>query len=1227
MAAMAGQKHCSLESGHYLGEISALCFLHLPPHLSSSPYLLAGTGSQMLLYDLDGGKLLKSFHVFKGIRVHGISCSFTNCVEEPLSSMLAFKIAVFGERRVKLFTLSIEMVLRPQNHMKVWVDLVLLHLLPKYSHWVLDVCFLKDCITSLREGRCFLAVGCSDNSVGLWDIQRSCVILEARCPERCLLYSMRLWGEELEALCIASGTIYNEIIVWKLVPQTCGPYSANLMKDQAYPCSSFENTLQRHGQQYEAVCIHRLAGHEGSIFRIAWSSNGSKLISVSDDRSARIWTVHAGEENSNNSVEGISSNSADFVFFGHDARVWDCFITDSLIVTAGEDCTCRVWGPDGKQLKMVKEHIGRGIWRCLYDPSSSLLITAGFDSAIKVHRQHAPFSRSVEQPAEGVREFTDKTQIFTSRIPKSSEHTGLMDSKSEYVRCLHFAREDVFYVATNCGYIYHAKLSVATGHIKWSQLVQVSQQGPIICMDFLSGNLSEFSGSIEDWIAVGDGKGNMTIVRVGGDVSTPDVDLTFSWLAERERQLLRTYWCKSLGNRYIFTADPRGTLKLWRLSYPILSVLDNSVRSCSVSLLAEFVSCFGIRIMCLDASFEEEVLVCGDLRGNMLLFPLMKALLLGDPINSDGRISPLSYFRGAHGISSVSSISIAEFNPNQIEICSTGGDGCICHMEYDRIRQNLDFIGMRQVKELSLIESVSPDGNSVDDLGNNNYAKGFASADFIIWNLKTETKVLQVSCGGWRRPHSYYLGDVPEMKHCFVYIKDEIIFIHRHCVLDGEKKIYPQNLHVQFHGREMHCLCFVTEDSESDANGLQSPISRSSWIATGCEDGTVRLTRYTPGVENWSASKLLGEHVDATLVLRALILPFRFWFDVALLVPLSSPVLALQHVIIPAHLSSKDNTQSASAFIVISGSTDGSIAFWELSECIIAFMQRVSTFNTDSIDCQKRPRTGRGSQGGRLWRSLSCSAPKNKPHAGLLAVKAETETNGSMHNHVVCGTSSKSGHPENNATAHVQDAQNRSLELEVKKDDFFSEICEIQPLHVLNNVHQSGVNCLHVSQVNNGQSFGSVYDVLSGGDDQSLHCIRFDLALLPACPDSNVKIPDLEPIAECDSMKNVICSGDHKSRIRFLYHNSIASAHSSAVKGIWADGSWVFSTGLDQRVRCWQLEKHGKLTEREHLIISVPEPEALDARACGRDYYQIAVAGRGMQMVEFSASAYTDGGE
>lgn len=44
----------------------------------------------------------------------------------------------------------------------------------------------------------------------------------------------------------------------------------------------------------------------------------------------------------------------------------------------------------------------------------------------------------------------------------------------------------------------------------------------------------------------------------------------------------------------------------------------------------------------------------------------------------------------------------------------------------------------------------------------------------------------------------------------------------------------------------------------------------------------------------------------------------------------------------------------------------------------------------------------------------------------------------------------------------------------------------------------------------------------------------------------------------------------------------------------------MFSTGLDQRIRCWLVGEHGELTEHAHQIVSVPEPEALNARACGR---------------------------
>ncbi|CAN1236319.1 WD repeat-containing protein 6 [Linum grandiflorum] len=1297
--------------GQYLGEVSALSFLHIPPGFSSLPLLLAGSGSQLLLYNLETGSLIKTFQVFQGIRIHGIACS--DGFSALTSNNLSFQLSVFGEKRVKLFTLNVTL----ESEHSLLVDLALEHSLPRFSHWILDVSFLK--------GNC-IAVGCSDNSVHVWDITNSSPIVDVQSPDKCLLYSMRLWGESLDTLRIASGTIFNEVPASTFInihlnlPQI--PTCRSLESFFVILCPRFREVIVFF-QTYKASHISRLIGHEGSIFRIAWSSDGSKLVSVSDDRCARIWRVSSGGEDDLVTQEELAGP----VLYGHNARVWDCCTFGSLIVTAGEDCTCRVWDLDGKQLKMIKEHIGRGVWRCLYDPASSVLVTAGFDSAVKVHLLPSSLPKILE--GQNDPELPMDYKVSTGQIPSLSEHVGLMDSKSEYIRNMHLASEDTIYVATNHGYLYYAKIS--DREYNWTKLVQVSQEVPIVCMDLLSKQLPKPSCGLDDWVALGDGKGNMTIVRVIGDISSPEVGITYNWSAGKERQLLGTYWCRSLGSRFIFSADPRGNLRLWSLNDQLSSVSQPSQTNYTASLIGEFMSPFGIRIMCLDASLKDEVLLCGDLRGNVLLFPLAKDTLMKTSNGQDIKITPTTYFKGAHGISSVSSLSMARLSSGEIEIRTSGADGCICFFEYDTCQRSLEFIGMKQIKELSLIQSALSDPGSSNDLSNCSHAVGFASTDFIIWNLTTEAKVVQIPCGGWRRPHSYFIGDVPEVKNCFAYVKDEVIYVHRHWV--HEKKIYPQNLRVQFHGREIHTLCFISLQS----NAKHSTLLDSNWIATGSEDGTVRLTRYIPGVESWCMSKLLGEHVggsavrtictvgkihaitsnsatdqrnedretpfllisvgakrvltswllrdrgsnakenslqeedpdmtsssmsfkwlstdmparnssthgkrklahksglgaeskasvevdsvtisteskqlsddkceddwrylavtaflvkdtgsklticfvlvacsDATLVLRALILPHRLWFDVAVLVPLTTPVLSLQHVVVPLQLPCDGNVYIRNAYVAISGATDGSIAFWDLTASVEAFVHQLSSFDEEKLtNCRTRPRTGRGSQGGRWWRSLTTRVPNKAQMGSSVELGAQETTNDDME-----GSS--------DASASVQ------------------EICH---LHILRGVHQSGVNCLRVSDTLRGQMSDNSFQfsLISGGDDQALHCLKFCVSLESTSNDSNGQAL-MNPVEHIQGRIK-------QHNIRFLDQHKINSAHSSAVKGVWTDGKWVFSTGLDQRVRCWILEDNCKLTEQSHLIISVPEPEALDAIVCSNGY-RIAVAGRGMQTVEF----------
>uniref|UniRef100_A0A0A9F219 Uncharacterized protein n=1 Tax=Arundo donax TaxID=35708 RepID=A0A0A9F219_ARUDO len=104
------------------------------------------------------------------------------------------------------------------------------------------------------------------------------------------------------------------------------------------------------------------------------------------------------------------------------------------------------------------------------------------------------------------------------------------------------------------------------------------------------------------------------------------------------------------------------------------------------------------------------------------------------------------HFKGAHGISSVTSVHIKNSTSDHIEIHTTGGDGCICFFKYGRNAQKVEFFRMRQVKELGTIQSIYNNLASEEQL-HSTYAIGFTSADFIIWDLENETKMAQISCG------------------------------------------------------------------------------------------------------------------------------------------------------------------------------------------------------------------------------------------------------------------------------------------------------------------------------------------------------------------------------------------------------------------------------------------------------------------------------------------------
>ena len=138
-------------------------------------------------------------------------------------------------------------------------------------------------------------------------------------------------------------------------------------------------------------------------------------------------------------------------------------------------------------------------------------------------------------------------------------------------------------------------------------------------------------------------------------------------------------------------------------------------------------------------------------------------------------------------------------------------------------------------------------------------------------------------------------------------------------------------------------------------------------------------------------------------------------------------------------------------------------------------------------------------------------------------------------------------------------------------------------------MHQSGVNCISVQTADN------CYNVLvSGGDDQSIRIIF------------------LEGLNLVSQFKE-------------------NCAHSSAVKGIWTDAQFIFSVGLDQKLRAWRILNQLKsrdisslevIQEVSSMCLQVLEPAAIDV--CQSRYdtaslkkYSITVVGRGIEKIDF----------
>ena len=114
-----------------------------------------------------------------------------------------------------------------------------------------------------------------------------------------------------------------------------------------------------------------LSGHHGLLNHVAYSPDGTKIVTTSDDYSARIWDAASGEQLAEMRVSEAAVQSAAFAPTG-------------ALLTGSMDGKIRVWpASDYKKSREFAAHPG-GVRSVAVSPDGRQLLTAGVDRTAKV---------------------------------------------------------------------------------------------------------------------------------------------------------------------------------------------------------------------------------------------------------------------------------------------------------------------------------------------------------------------------------------------------------------------------------------------------------------------------------------------------------------------------------------------------------------------------------------------------------------------------------------------------------------------------------------------------------------------------------------------------------------------------------------------------------------------------------------------------------------------------
>ncbi|KAM7095842.1 tRNA (34-2'-O)-methyltransferase regulator WDR6 [Ciconia maguari] len=905
----------------------------------------------------------------------------------------------------------------------------------------------------------------------------------------------------------------------------------------------------------------RLLGHRGAVLALCYAAPRGLLASASEDRSVRLWAV--GE------LGGEGEGSCLLVCYGHGARVAAVALRGPRPVSAGEDGACLEWGGGGGVRRARRGH--RGALRALaLRPAGACLATGGDDGGVRLWRPRraAPDAAPAPAPAPPA----------AAALGAPGRPRAVLLAGPRRVLALGEAGGLAAYEAAAGRWVPVLSTAAATG-----------PRGVLAAVPL--------PGAAEALCALAGGDGRLLLFALGRPGSAAGLRLF-------EGAVRGLGWapCPGLAPdaadaAALLASGPDGEM-LW------LDVAHRPGQAPRVQLRGRYLlpPCKQRWHTCAAFLPQGGLLVCGDRRGSLLLFPCSSSPGLAvestgiadggtNPVGEDsgselepsclsrkGALpleAPLSVLFGLHGKTGVTSVTC-----HGGYIYSTGRDGC-----YRQLRlqgQQLEVLRKhRPCKRLQWIEELrfTPDGDLL--------VLGFHADNFVVWSSRTGENLHCIPCGGGHRSWSYCSSPSAE---AFAFVKSGDVMLYR-CEAEPREQ---QVLLASLHGREIACVRHL--------GAVEVPGHAALNIfVTGSEDTTACVLALS---EHSRAAVPLAQLSDHISSVRALALASpagpsdeglsallfsaggRAQMECYRLLcagdPASKSTVACQVVHVASHRLDEHWERKKNRHKLVK--MDPETRYMSLSVVPGTSSEQLPTpWKFLAAACSD----GSVRVFGLLEaaRKLVLVAESFHHQRCVLKVEAFLHTQaGEERRHLLCSAATDGSVAFWDITSPIADAT----------DALHRAEGEMQPLALgaplLTVVaHSCGVNSLHVRETPEGQ-----YLVASGSDDGSIHVCLLEVAL------------------DGDEAAAGTC-------LRILERTARLCAHAAHVTGIRVlRPDLLLSASVDQRLTLWH-RGPGGLDVVSTTFFHVPDLAELDcwevAEAGGELRYYCVLCGQGLEML------------